>query len=147
MAVTTDTTTVLFQPRVGCGAAIIRGAEILLVRRVREPEAGHWGLPGGKVDPFEPLRTAAAREIAEELGIEIAPETLLCVVDQIDLARGQHWVSPVYLVERFEGDPSILEPQALSDMGWFPIAQPPHPLTTATVQALAALRSNKSSRP
>lgn len=126
-------------PRVGCGAAILVEDRLLLVRRRRDPEAGAWGLPGGKVDPFEPLARAVAREIREELGIAIAPETLLCVVDQIDAARGDHWVSPVYLVERFDGAPAILEPEALSAFGWFALDALPSPLTEATRQALAAL--------
>jgi hypothetical protein len=37
-------------PRVGCGAAILRDNELLLVKRKRPPETNHWGLPDGKVD-------------------------------------------------------------------------------------------------
>ena len=58
-------------PRVGCGAAIVRNGRILLVRRKRMPEADHWGLPGGKVDPFETVPAAVVREVREELGIEV----------------------------------------------------------------------------
>jgi ADP-ribose pyrophosphatase YjhB (NUDIX family) len=50
-------------PRVGCGAAVMRDGKLLLVQRLTEPEAGCWGLPGGKVDPFEPLDQAVRREI------------------------------------------------------------------------------------
>lgn len=90
-------------PRVGCGAAILRDGRLLLVKRRRNPEAHHWGLPGGKVDPFETVPAAVAREIHEEIGLSITPQTLLCVVDQIDQAQGQHWVAPVYLVEDWRG--------------------------------------------
>jgi 8-oxo-dGTP diphosphatase len=58
-------------PRVGCGAAILVDGRILLVRRTGAPEAGRWGLPGGKVDPFETVAAATAREVAEELGVAI----------------------------------------------------------------------------
>lgn len=128
-------------PRVGCGAAIFVECALLLVRRRRNPEADHWGLPGGKVDPFEPLPIAVAREIREELGIAITPTTLLCVVDQIDAARGDHWVSPVYLVESFAGAPAIQEPEALSELGWFPLDALPKPLTVSTIQSVAALKA------
>lgn len=80
-------------PRVGCGAAIMMDDRLLLVRRRRDPEAGCWGLPGGKVDPFEPVADAAAREINEELGIIIRPSELLCLVDQIDRTEGHHWIA------------------------------------------------------
>ena len=127
-------------PRVGCGAVILRGGELLLVKRRRDPEAGHWGLPGGKVDWLEPVQAAVAREIAEELGVAIRPDRLLCVVDQIDPDRGEHWVAPVYLVEDVEGDPRILEPEALAGCDWFPLDRLPAPLTRATKVAVAQLR-------
>ena len=87
------------QPRVGCGAAVVRDAKLLLVHRLTEPEAGRWGLPGGKVDPFESAwAQAVRREIQEELGILIEDAALLCVVELIDRAGDEHWVAPVYRV-------------------------------------------------
>lgn len=126
-------------PRVGCGVAILRNDQLLLVKRKRNPEAGHWGLPGGKVDPYEKVADTAAREIDEELGIQIKAPELLCVVDQIDRAGGQHWVAPVFFVETFIGEPAIREPDALAEMGWFDLSALPAPLTEATLQALQAL--------
>lgn len=99
-------------------------------------------MPGGKVDPFEPVARAVAREIREELGIIITPVDLLCVVDQIDRAAGQHWVAPVYSVDRYEGTATIMEPDALSELGWFEIDDLPTKLTEATKQAVAALRAS-----
>ncbi len=126
-------------PRVGCGAAILRDGRLLLVQRRRLPEAGHWGLPGGKVDAYETVPDAVAREIFEELGLRIVADRLLCVIDQIDRDRSEHWVAPVYRVDRFEGEPAIREPEALAALGWFALDELPKPLTVATVQAVAAL--------
>ena len=92
------------EPRVGCGAVMIRDGKILLMRRLKAPEAGCWGIAGGKVDLYETAAEAARREIAEELGVEIAADQLLCLVDQIDRETGEHWLSPVYLAEAFEGN-------------------------------------------
>jgi len=127
-------------PRVGCGAAITKDDRLLLVQRRRDPEAGCWGLPGGKVDPFEPVVDSAAREIYEELGIVIRPSELLCLVDQIDRTQGHHWIAPVFLVTYYEGTPAIMEPDALSDLGWFEVGALPADLTEATKQAVAAMK-------
>ena len=128
------------EPRLGCGAALVRDGEILLLRRLRDPEAGCWGLPGGKVDWLEPVEQAVTREIQEELDVRLGELSLLCVVDQIDPAQGQHWVAPVYLAAGFVGEPRIVEPEKHAGLGWFALSSPPAPLTAATVAALAALR-------
>lgn len=122
---------VMIVTRVGCGAAILRDGKLLLIRRTKAPEAGCWGLPGGKIDPFETVQAAVRREIFEELGIHLSGERLLCVVDQIDRDGGEHWVAPVYLAHHFIGEPRICEPDKHSELAWFALAQFPCPLTRA----------------
>lgn len=129
-------------PRVGCGAVIQNGDAVLLVKRRREPEAGCWGLPGGKVDPYETVLDAVRREIVEELGVAVKGLRLLCVVDQIDRSNASHWIAPVYLVDTYDGEPAILEDDVLADMGWFSPGNMPAALTEATRQALQAMSQN-----
>jgi ADP-ribose pyrophosphatase YjhB (NUDIX family) len=129
------------EPRVGCGAAIVKNGKILLMRRLKAPEAGCWGIAGGKVDLYETAAEAARREIAEELGVEIAADQLLCLVDQIDRDAGDHWLSAVYLADRFAGEPSILEPHKHEGLDWFDLGAPPEPLTAAAAAAITALKA------
>lgn len=126
-------------PRVGCGAVLRKEGRILLVYRKREPESWHWGLPGGKVDPFETLQQAVRREIFEETDIHIHKMSLLCVVDQINPARQEHWIAPVYSAEEFSGTPTLKEPDALGDVAWFALDALPDLLTYATRTALDAM--------
>lgn len=127
------------EPRVGCGVAIVQDGRILLMRRLKAPEPGHWGIAGGKIDLFETAPEAAAREIAEELGLTVRADDLLCFVDQIDREAGTHWVSPVYLATDVEGEPRNMEPAKCGGVDWFSLDALPAPLTTAAAAAVAAL--------
>jgi 8-oxo-dGTP diphosphatase len=52
--------------------ALIAGSALLVAQRDRPPRlAGLWELPGGKVAAGESDATALARELHEELGIEV----------------------------------------------------------------------------
>lgn len=129
------------EPRAGCGAAIVMEGRLLLLRRLTPPEAGCWGLPGGKIDLFETAEAAMRREVAEELGITVGAAELLCFVDQIDRAGGTHWVAPVYRVHDFTGTPHNREPAKHNGPAWFALDALPADLTTPTRIALAALRT------
>ena len=58
-------------PKVAVGVAVFRDDQLLLVRRTMEPGRGRWALPGGFLDLGEDPRLAAAREAAEEAGVEV----------------------------------------------------------------------------
>jgi ADP-ribose pyrophosphatase YjhB (NUDIX family) len=47
---------------------------------------------------MERVEDALARELEEELGIDVEVEALLCVTNHIVHADNAHWVSPAYLV-------------------------------------------------
>jgi 8-oxo-dGTP diphosphatase len=52
--------------------ALISGALLLVAQRARPPElAGLWELPGGKVAAGESDAAALARELREELGVDV----------------------------------------------------------------------------
>ncbi|MGC8573409.1 MAG: hypothetical protein C0171_05505 [Caldisphaera sp.] len=60
-------------PLVGVGTLLIRGSEILLIKRFNSPEKGKWAIPGGHVELGERLLDAAKREFLEETGIDTEP--------------------------------------------------------------------------
>ena len=133
-----DMTDSPLRPGVGCGAAILDDqGRLLLIQRLKEPEAGAWGLPGGKIDFGERSEDTARREIEEELGIVIELTRLACISEIIDGGDGQHWVSPIYQARIVSGAPRIMEPEKHGGWGWFSRDDLPERLTTPAITFLA----------
>jgi 8-oxo-dGTP diphosphatase len=59
------------RPVVGVGAIVVDDGALLMVQRGREPAAGLWSIPGGRVEAGESLAQALEREVAEETGLEV----------------------------------------------------------------------------
>lgn len=128
-------------PRAGVGAALIRDGRILLVQRLKAPEALHWGLVGGKIDWMEAVETAVVREVAEEVGVTIRDLRLLCMAELVEPDTGEHWIAPVYLAGAFDGEPYNVEPETHGGVVWFPLDALPAPLTRAAQAAVRAYRA------
>jgi 8-oxo-dGTP diphosphatase len=57
-------------PRVGSALLVQdESNRILLGQRNKDPQRGFWVIPGGKIQAFERIADAAAREIGEETGL------------------------------------------------------------------------------
>lgn len=80
------------------GAAIVRGTHCLAARRgpAMSPPRAVWEFPGGKVEPGEAPEHALAREIREELQVDIEVGQLLGT-SHVSLADGRHVRLDVYL--------------------------------------------------
>lgn len=126
-------------PGLGVGLVIVRDGKILLYKRVKPPEPGHWSIPGGKVDFMEKAADAARREAEEETGLAIGKVSLLGQSEVLSAADKQHWISLLYLAESFEGEPQLTEPDKLTDFGWFGLAELPQPLSEFAAAAIALL--------
>ncbi len=60
------------------GAVITDGqGRLLMIKRGREPGAGLWSIPGGRIEPGETDAEALAREMLEETGLTVQVGRLL----------------------------------------------------------------------
>lgn len=128
-------------PGFGCGLAIMRDGKLLLCKRLKAPEAGHWNIVGGKVDHMERSELAARREAEEESGLSIRSTRFLCLSEQLIEADRQHWISMIYVTDDFVGEPQLTEPDKLSDIGWHDLDALPQPLSRFAADAVRAIRA------
>ncbi|RLE51790.1 MAG: hypothetical protein DRJ33_05160 [Candidatus Methanomethylicota archaeon] len=108
-------------PLVGVGVVIVKGNEILLVKRRKEPGKGLWSIPGGLVLLGERLEEAAKREVKEETGLNVKIIKLIDVVDVVyrdkDGKVEYHYVIVDYLGKPVGGQ--ITPGSDVEEVRWF----------------------------
>jgi 8-oxo-dGTP pyrophosphatase MutT (NUDIX family) len=96
---------------------IIRGGKVILLRNERD----EWELPGGKLELSESPEQCLAREIAEELGLAIEPESLLNSW-VYTIAPGVHVFIVTYGCVESSVDEAVLSSEH-KELRWFPLAE------------------------
>ncbi len=94
--VATDTATLLF---------VLRGDEVLLIRKKRGLGAGKINGPGGKLEKGETPRQCALREVREELCISVL-DTTPCGELRFQFTDGYSIHVHVFVSTGFEGEPT-----------------------------------------
>ena len=105
------------------GSHADRGVEVLMVRRSTEASfmPGVWVFPGGMIEPGESAEECAARELAEEAGIELGTEA--------ELVAWSRWITPEVVPVRFDTHffvalaaphtKAVPDGAEVTDAGWF----------------------------
>lgn len=122
------------KPGVGVGVMILKENKVLLGKRHTNPQKasselhgeGSWTMPGGKLHFREELEEAAVREVLEETGIKIKSIELISVSN--DKTGDSHFVTIGFLCTDFEGEPKIMEPDEITQWGWFALNNLPSPI-------------------
>ena len=107
-------------PAPAVGVALLRGREVLLSLRAREPKARQWDLVGGFVEAGEAPEEAILREVWEETGCT-AEGIRIHAVEPSDYA-GQPTLN-FLATARIEGEPRAMDDSL--ELRWFPLAALP----------------------
>ena len=126
--------------RIHVAAAVIRGADgrILIARRGEtQHQGGLWEFPGGKVEDGEAVEIALARELREELGIDVTAARPLIKIKH-DYPDKQILLD-VWDVSAFTGEPHGAEGQPLAWVSPRELAQYDFPEANRPIVAAARL--------
>jgi 8-oxo-dGTP diphosphatase len=119
---------------VGCGVLLLKNGKVLLGKRNEDPEkassllngAGQWTMPGGKLEFGETFEEGARREVMEETSIRLNSARVIAVNN--DIVETAHFVTVGLLSEDFEGEAKVMEPDEITEWGWFDLDSLPKPL-------------------
>lgn len=91
---------------------------LLLVLRGRDPAAGLWSIPGGKVEPGESREAAVRREVLEETGLLVE---VLAPVGVVERPTGDGGVFEIHdYTARVVSDPAAaVAADDAEQVGWF----------------------------
>jgi 8-oxo-dGTP diphosphatase len=114
------------------------GRVLLAQRPAGKSMAGLWEFPGGKVNPGETPEAALIRELAEELGIDVAASCLAPFTFASHTYRDFHLLMPLYVCRKWSGIPSAREGQRLA---WVrPARLGDYPMPPADAPLISMLR-------
>jgi 8-oxo-dGTP diphosphatase len=98
-----------------CAALIDGAGRVLLAQRpAGKPMAGLWEFPGGKLHAGETPEAGLARELGEELGIEVVPADLVPLTFASHAYAKFHVLLLLYVCHKWRGEIDGREGQALA---------------------------------
>ena len=92
----------------------VDGRVLLAQRPAGKPMAGLWEFPGGKVDAGETPEGALIRELAEELGIDVAASCLAPFAFASHGYADFHLLMPLYVCRKWQGSVTPREGQQVT---------------------------------
>lgn len=138
--------------RIGVGVGVLilnnRGKVLLGQRHENEQKpsgefkaAGHWTMPGGKLDFCESFEEAALRETEEETGLKLTKAEVFCVNNEV--TEDVHFVTIGLVGSGFSGEPQVCEPDKITVWDWFDPNDLPAPMYKPSEKLLKNYQKQK----
>jgi 8-oxo-dGTP diphosphatase len=113
------------------------GAVLMSSRPFGKPYQGYWEFPGGKVEPGEPVANALARELMEEINVQVVRSDFAWHAEHA--YAHAHVRLHFYWITQWQGEPQAQEAQQTrwigADDAW------PYPILPATLPFLERIRN------
>ncbi|MFM1812013.1 MAG: hypothetical protein RLZZ336_951 [Cyanobacteriota bacterium] len=124
---------------IGVGVVVNEAGQVLIDQRLNEGLLGGlWEFPGGKQEPGEAIEVTIARELREELAIEVTVGEQLIALDHAYSHKKLRFV--VHLCQWRSGEP---QPLASQQVRWVePSALASYPFPAANARIIAALQAH-----
>lgn len=120
---------------------------VLLQRRQNTGFAdGLWDLScSGHVEEGESMTDACVRECREELGLNVAPENFkfFALIHKRDKECNLTYYNGYFYLDKFDGQPTIGEPDKCSQISWFNVSSLPSDLIPDRRAAIEAYIAKK----
>ena len=110
--------------RVGAGAILVRGGQVLLGKRSEDRSfyPGVWDVIGGHCEDGESPTDAVLRELQEEIGIRALSLEEIAVVAETTPSRHGEGQYHIFVVTAWEGEPSLVNAEH-SELRWLRMDQ------------------------
>ena len=122
--------------------ALVREGRVLLAHRSPSKRAypDVWDLPGGLIEAGESELGALARELHEELGVEVIADSASRLCRLIARPADEAIRLSAWVLREWQGTPANVAPDEHDDIGWFNLEELPplahEPVRAALVDAM-----------
>jgi 8-oxo-dGTP diphosphatase len=117
---------------------LLRGSQVLLMRRNKEPNLGLWVAPGGKIELDESPHDAARRELLEETGLVAEELAWRGFCTEVSPRADWQWMLFIYVARRFHG--TLHADLREGDLAWVELDAYFHDLAIPQADAIFAPR-------
>jgi mutator protein MutT len=139
------------KPKVGVGIMLLQDGKVLLGKRHDDAQKassdlhgeGTWTMPGGKLDFHETVKNGACREVLEEIGVKINPESLEVISVSDEIVPDNHYVTIGFLCKDFDGDAKVMEPEEITEWKWYNLDNLPDKVFPPSLRMIKAYLNNK----
>ena len=103
----------------------VRGNQVLLLHRTKEPNLGLWVAPGGKLEYDESPEECALRELEEETGLRGYAPALRGIITEVSPRADYQWLIFIFVTHQIS-EP-VTDPERTDcpegKLAWVPIPQ------------------------